>query len=75
MRTAGGRVEAALNTLYVLSAVGAEGKKGVIVVVHHTDCGLCHTTDENIRESLRKRAGREEEVREIGEMSFGSIVE
>jgi hypothetical protein len=36
VRTAGGRVAAALNTLYVLSAVGAEGKKGVIVVIHHT---------------------------------------
>ena len=29
-------MHAALNTLLVLSAVGNEGKKGVIIVVHHT---------------------------------------
>jgi len=36
VRTAGGRVKPALSTLLVLTAVGGEGKKGVIVVVHHT---------------------------------------
>jgi carbonic anhydrase len=36
VRNAGGRVHAALNTLLVLSAVGNEGKKGIIIVVHHT---------------------------------------
>lgn len=36
VRTAGGRVTPALSTLYVLTAVGGEGKKGVVVVVHHT---------------------------------------
>lgn len=35
----------ALSTLLVLSAVGNQGKKGVIMVVHHTDCGLMHTTN------------------------------
>lgn len=39
------------------------------------DCGLCHITDEEIRESLRRRASGEEEVREVGEMTFGSIGE
>src|SRR3954467_13404589 len=36
VRVAGGRVNAALNTLYVLSAVGTEGRRGVILVVHHS---------------------------------------
>ena len=36
VRTAGGRVQAAMNTLLVLSAVGNEGQKGLIMVVHHT---------------------------------------
>jgi len=38
------------------------------------DCGLCHITDEGIRESLRKRCSGLEEVKEVDEMSFGSIV-
>jgi hypothetical protein len=37
------------------------------------DCGLCHTTDEDIRESLRRRATKPEELKEIDSMSFGSI--
>lgn len=73
VRTAGGRVRPALSTLYVLSAVGTEGKKGLIMVVHHTDCGLCHTTDEEIKESLRKRASGPEEEKEVDAMVFGSI--
>ena len=91
VRTAGGRVLPALNTLYVLTTVGTEGKKGLIIVIHHTgnfissvwpskgiflqvqDCGLCHTTDEDIRQSLRRRATKPEELKEIDSMSFGSI--
>jgi len=75
VRTAGGRIRPALNTLYVLSAVGTEGEKGLIMVVHHTDCGLCHTTDEDIRESLRKRVSGPEEAKEVDVMVFGSIVD
>ena len=91
VRTAGGRVLPALSTLYVLTTVGTEGKKGLIIVIHHTgnfvssiwpskgtflqvqDCGLCHTTDEDIRQSLRRRATKPEELKEIDSMSFGSI--
>jgi carbonic anhydrase len=43
-----------MSTLLVLSAVGNLGKKGTIMVVHHTDCGLQTTTDEEIREVLGK---------------------
>jgi len=53
VRTAGGRVHAAMSTLLVLSAVGNLGKKGVIMVVHHTDCGLQTADEEAIREALR----------------------
>lgn len=76
VRTAGGRIHPALSTLYVLAAVGNEGKKGLIIVVHHTDCGLCHTSDEDIKESLRRRlAGEGEEIEAVERMRFGSIVE
>jgi carbonic anhydrase len=40
IRTAGARAQPALSTFYVLSAVGNLGKKGTIMVVGHTDCGL-----------------------------------
>lgn len=59
VRTAGGRVHAAMSTLLVLSAVGNLGKKGVIMVVHHTDCGLQTASDEEIRTSLGEGVGEE----------------
>lgn len=52
VRTAGGRVHAAMSTLLVLSAVGNSGKKGTIMVVHHTDCGLQTADEESIRRVL-----------------------
>lgn len=39
------------------------------------DCGLCHTTDEDIKESLRKRVSGPEEEKEVDTMVFGSIAE
>jgi len=52
VRTAGGRVHSILSTLLVLSAVGNGGKKGTIMVIHHTDCGLATLTDEQMRRVL-----------------------
>ncbi|KAL5326812.1 hypothetical protein ACEPPN_004501 [Leptodophora sp. 'Broadleaf-Isolate-01'] len=43
-----------MSTLLVLSAVGNAGKKGVIMVVHHTDCGLQTADEEAIRGVLRE---------------------
>lgn len=75
VRTAGGRVHSALNTLLVLSAVGNAGKKGLIMVVHHTDCGLQSTSDHEIREILRRNIENESKVEILDEMTFGSIKE
>lgn len=73
VRTAGGRVHAAMSTLLVLSAVGNLGKKGVIMVVHHTDCGLQTATDDDIRKALGEGIGEEgKEV--LKETVFGSFV-
>ena len=52
IRVAGGRAAAALPSLLVLSAVGNNGAKGTIMVVHHTDCGLVHHSDVEICEIL-----------------------
>lgn len=74
VRTAGGRVHDAVSTLLVLSAVGNLGKKGTIMVVHHTDCGLCNAAvleaggDEGIRRALLKELETNfEGVEEVGE--------
>ncbi|PSS22497.1 hypothetical protein M430DRAFT_226325 [Amorphotheca resinae ATCC 22711] len=75
VRTTGGRVRPALSSLYVLTAVGGEGKKGLIMVIHHTDCGLCHVTEEQIKESLKKRASGPEEAHDIDGMVFGAIAD
>jgi carbonic anhydrase len=65
-----------MSSLLVLSAVGNLGKKGVIMVLHHTDCGLASITDQQIRDALiggldvGKRA---EGWRVLGNMEFGSV--
>jgi carbonic anhydrase len=72
VRIAGGRVHAAMSTLLVLAAVGNNGEKGVIMVVHHTDCGMQSIDDNEIRECLGK--SKEKEVGGILEgMIFGSF--
>jgi len=65
-------VHAAMSSLLVLSAVGNLGKKGAIMVVHHTDCGLETASDEDIRKALGEGVG--EEGKEILKgVKFGSI--
>ena len=75
VRTAGGRVHSEMNTLLVLLAVGNAGKKGVIMVVHHTDCGLQSISDDEIKEVLRKSVESDDGVEMLNDMKFGSINE
>lgn len=65
-----------MSTLLVLSAVGNAGKKGSIVVIHHTDCGLATASDEEIKKVLlgsvnHGDSGVVESI--MREMKFGSI--
>ena len=41
---------------------------GTVIVVHHTDCGLVHSSDESIRAKLKERAP--EKAKEIDDMKF-----
>lgn len=41
---------------------------GTVIVVHHTDCGLVHTSDDSIRAKLKKRVP--EKAKEIDGMEF-----
>ncbi|KAI1618946.1 carbonic anhydrase [Exophiala viscosa] len=49
VRNAGGRAFDAIRTLATLQTIGAPG---TIVVMHHTDCGLTHYHDRDIKDAL-----------------------
>ena len=65
-----------MSTLLVLAAVGNNGEKGVIMVVHHTDCGMQSIDDNGIRECLGKSSGaHNKDVSGVLEgITFGSFV-
>ncbi|KAF2096246.1 carbonic anhydrase [Rhizodiscina lignyota] len=68
VRNAGGRVFDAIRTLAVLQTIGAPG---TIVVMHHTDCGMTHFHDADIRKALIEVAPEEKET--IDASKFGEI--
>ncbi|KAJ9609723.1 hypothetical protein H2200_006051 [Cladophialophora chaetospira] len=49
VRNAGGRAFDAIRTLSVLQTIG---NPGTIVVMHHTDCGMTHYHDADIKKAL-----------------------
>ena len=68
VRNAGGRAFDAIRTLAVLQTIGAPG---TIVVLHHTDCGMTHFHDHQIKTALTELAP--EEQASIEAMKFGEI--
>ncbi|KAK1067219.1 hypothetical protein LTR74_006587 [Friedmanniomyces endolithicus] len=68
VRNAGGRVFDALRTLAVLQTIGSPG---TIVVMHHTDCGVTHYHDSQIREALSELAPTDKTA--IEATKFGEI--
>lgn len=44
-----------------------------VIIVHHTDCGLTHLTDDNVRAHLRENAPAKSDL--IDSMDFGEIKE
>ncbi|KAJ5666009.1 carbonic anhydrase [Penicillium maclennaniae] len=72
VRNAGGRAFDAIRTLSVLQTIG---DPGTIVVMHHTDCGLTHFHDADIKKALLDIAPHEQgliEASDFGEIT-GSI--
>ncbi|KAH7187006.1 carbonic anhydrase, partial [Fusarium oxysporum] len=49
IRCAGGRAKYAINDLVTLNALVGINE---IAIIHHTDCGLRHVTDEYMREKI-----------------------
>ncbi|KAF2670637.1 carbonic anhydrase [Microthyrium microscopicum] len=69
VRNAGGRVnEDVIKTLTVLQTIASPG---TIAVMHHTDCGLTHVHDDDVKKALIKIAPEKEEA--ISSMKFGEI--
>ncbi|KPI36759.1 uncharacterized protein AB675_11751 [Cyphellophora attinorum] len=68
VRNAGGRAFDAIRTLSVLQAIG---NPATIVVMHHTDCGLTHFHDSDIKKDLLEIAPSN--AQEINASSFGEI--
>lgn len=75
MANAGGRInDDTLKSIIGLDQLtAAKGGVTTIVVAHHTDCGLTHITDEEIKTKLKKRAP--EKARDIEGMRFGEITD
>ncbi|KAE8445839.1 hypothetical protein EG329_012762 [Mollisiaceae sp. DMI_Dod_QoI] len=72
VRNAGGRAFDAIRTLAILQTIGAPG---TIVVMHHTDCGMTHFHDADIKKALLEIApeeGASIEAAKYGEIT-GSI--
>lgn len=68
VQNGGGRVSPALKDLMVLDTLtGIE----TVIIVHHTDCGLTHTTDEQVRAHVNENAPLHSH--EIKDMHFGEI--
>jgi len=66
-RTVNGHVAPVINDILALdSFIGITE----ILIVHHTDCGATHFTDDMIRTSLKKRLPDHDE---IDNMTFGAV--
>jgi carbonic anhydrase len=67
-------VHDAMSTLLVLSAVGNLGKKGCIMVVHHSDCGLASVSGDDEIKAVLAAGVSEEKVEMLENIRFGSFV-
>lgn len=67
-RNAGGNIRLALRDINILDTLF---KLEEIAIIHHTDCGTTHVTDEKVRASLKEIAGQEHHT-DIEKMEFGS---
>lgn len=60
----------AIRSLIVLDSIAGVS---TVVVIHHTDCGLTHCLDGEIKEKLLKKAPQQSH--EIAKMNFGEMTE
>ncbi|KAM0457250.1 hypothetical protein ACHAO4_003047 [Trichoderma viride] len=68
IRNAGGRAFDAIRTMSVLQTIG---QTKTVIVMHHTDCGMTHFHNADIREALLEFAPQEKET--INATKYGEI--
>lgn len=68
VRNAGGRAFDAIRSLAVLQTIG---DPGTIVVMHHTDCGVTHFHNSDVKKALLEISPDAKEL--IEPMQFGEI--
>ncbi|KAH8896579.1 carbonic anhydrase [Thozetella sp. PMI_491] len=71
-RNLGGRVKSSLHALLYLDvfAVSQGGGFKDVVIIHHTDCGCTHATDDIIKSALKQQAP--EAAAEADQLAFGT---
>ena len=74
IRNVGGTAtEDVLRSIRFLAGVMSNGRNtvGAVAVVHHTDCGLSHFSDVEVKEGLKKQVGLEGlRATEVDSMKF-----
>jgi carbonic anhydrase len=71
IRNAGGRAsDDALRSVVVACAISGLER---IVIIHHTECGLLTSTDEDLRKRLRSRLGVDVQAGSIDFMTFSDV--
>ncbi|KAF2030695.1 carbonic anhydrase [Setomelanomma holmii] len=60
IKNAGGRATPdAIRSILTLRALNTVSDKGTVAVIHHTDCGMTHVTEDEIKGSVKKRTPTE----------------
>lgn len=70
IRNAGGRASDAMRSLLVLHTINP---LGLIMVVHHTDCGTTHIPDSEVRANIKKMSSLPDPT--VDALNFGEITE
>ncbi|KAK1241384.1 hypothetical protein MKX08_001358 [Trichoderma sp. CBMAI-0020] len=68
IRNAGGRAIDAIRTMSILQTIG---HTKTVIIMHHTDCGMTHFHNADIREALLEFAPQEKEI--INATKYGEI--
>ncbi|CAK7210269.1 hypothetical protein SCUCBS95973_000721 [Sporothrix curviconia] len=71
-RNAGGNIRLALRDIYLLDSLFPSFEE--ICIIHHTDCGTTHVTDDSVREYVKDYAGKEHWA-EVDKMDVWSLTD
>ncbi|KAJ4860599.1 carbonic anhydrase domain-containing protein [Trichoderma breve] len=71
IRNAGGRVRSGFSDLVFMETFTQGKLLKEIMIIHHTDCGCAHITDEKLKESLLEKAPGNPDM--VNAMYFGAF--